>query len=225
MPKNTTHTSGSNWSKTKNGGSVVSYNKYKAYKGLRNKVNKAEKKYNTLYKNGFNNPYKGVLNNTLNQINNSKFEYDLSKDSIYEQMRDSYLAMGNQAMQEAQADATSMTGGYANSYAETAGQRAMNSYASQVQNLVSQLYQQARSDYDQKMTNLYNRANLYNQMGAQSFSEYVTRLEQAAANRDYYYNKYNTMREASAKQIQKNNTWTKTRGGNSSNSTSKSGKK
>lgn len=223
MPKTVVHNSSSDWSKTKNGGSVTTYTNYKPYKGLKKNVKKAEKKVNTLMKNGFNAPYQSQLNDTVGQINNSKFEYDISKDTIYNQYKDQFLAMGNQAMQEAQADATALTGGFANSYAQTAGQKAFNSYSQQLQNIVPQLYQQARTDYDANLSNLYNKASLLSGLNAQSYTEYATQLENAIANRDYAYNKYNTMRELSGTQVQKNKTWTKSSGGSSS--TSKSGKK
>ena len=191
------------------GGSSLSYTKYKPYKGLKKQVTKAEKKVNKLQKQGFNAPYKSQLNNVVGQINNSKFEYDLNKDALYNQYKEQYQAMGNTAMQEAQADATALTGGFANSYAETAGQRAYNSYIQQLQNIVPQLYSQARQNYDTKLSNLYNKANLYSGLNAQSYTEYAAKLDQANANREYAFNKYSTMRQLSGKQVSKEKNWSK----------------
>lgn len=191
------------------GGSSLSYTKYKPYKGLKKQVNKAEKKVNKLQKKGFNAPYKSQLNNVVGQINNSKFEYDLNKDALYNQYKEQYQAMGNTAMQEAQADATALTGGFANSYAQTAGQRAYNSYVQQLQNIVPQLYAQARSNYDTNLSNLYNQANLYSGLNTQSYQEYAAGLDQKYNNMNYAYNKYNTKRQLSGKQVSKENNWSK----------------
>lgn len=217
MPKTTTYSS--QFSSGSSGSSSISYNKYKPYKGLQKQVRKSEKKVNSLMEKGFNAPYQSQLKDTVNKINKSKFEYDLNEDALYNQYRDMYQGMGNVAMQEAQADATALTGGFANSYAETAGQQAYNSYIQELQNLVPQLYGQARSNYDAELANLYNQANLYSGLNAQSFTEYAQGLENAMANRDYNYNKYNTMRQASAKQVSKEKSWNKQ--SNKSSTTSK----
>lgn len=217
----TTKSSGSEWSKSSSGGSSVSYTKFKPYTGLKKNVKKTEKTYNKLTKKGFNAPYKSQLNSTIGKINNSKFEYDLNADALYNQYKEQYQAMGNTAMQEAQADATALTGGFANSYAETAGQRAYNSYIQQLQNIVPQLYSQARTNYDTELSNMYNLANLYSGLNQQAFNEYAAKVDQAYNNMNYAYNKYNTTRELSGKQVSKNKNWSKQSGGNTSKTKTK----
>ncbi len=217
-----TSTSGSSYSNTRTGGKNISYNKYKPNKGLKKSLKKAEKKVNNY--GSFNAPYQNQLNSTINNINNSKFEYDINNDALYNQYRDQYQSMGNAAMQEAQADATALTGGFANSYAESAGQRAYNSYISQLQQIVPQLYSQARQTYDTDLSNLYNKANLYSGLNQQAYTEYAAGLDQAMNNREYAYNKYWNNRQAGAKTITKNGTWSKTKNWSNQSSTSKKGK-
>ena len=219
-----TSTSGSNYQKTINGGSNTSWNTYKNNKGLKKTLKKSEKSYNKALKKGFNAPYKNQLNSTIGKINNSKFEYDINNDALYNQYKEQYQAMGNTAMQEAQADATALTGGFANSYAESAGQRAYNSYISQLQQIVPQLYSQARQTYDTDLSNLYNKANLYSGLNNQAYTEYAAALDQKYNNMNYNYNKYWNDRQASAVTHTKNNTWSKSSGRNSQTSTAKKGK-
>lgn len=161
----------------------------KTYKKYAKARNKAEKAYNSAIKKGFTAPYQSQVNGLLNKIQNSKFEYDLNKDALYNQYKEQYTNMGNVAMQEAQADATAQTGGYSNSYAATAGQRAFNSYLDNLKNLVPSLYAQARSNYDTNLSNMYNQANLFQGMNQQAFAEYQTKLDQLATNREYANNK------------------------------------
>ena len=217
--KVTTSSSGSSYQTTQNGGSTYSYNKYKSNPKYKSQLKKAEKSVKKIGK--FNAPYKSQLKSTIGQINGSKFEYDVNKDALYNQYKEQYQSMGNIAMQEAQADATALTGGFANSYAETAGQRAYNSYLSQLQSIVPQLYSQARQNYDTDLSNLYNKANLYNSMNSQAYTEYAAKLDQAMNNREYAYNKYWNDRTANAKTITKQNTWSKTNASNSSKTKSK----
>ena len=205
----------------------------KTYKQLTNALTGAENKVNTLTKQGFNNPYKNQMNNTVNAINNSKFEYSVNDDALYNQYKEIYQNMGNTAMQEAQADATALTGGFSNSYAQTAGTKAYASYITQLQNLVPQLYSQARTTYDTNLSNLYNKANLYSGLGTQAFNEWQTNLNQAVSDRDYAYNKAYNYKMSTQKSIAKEKGSQKTSGKtsgrsssySSSSSTSKKSKK
>ena len=69
------------------------------------------------------------LNDTLNKIlNREKFTYDMNADALYQQYKDQYIPQGQQAMLDTMGQAQSMTGGYGNSYAQTAGQQAYHGY-------------------------------------------------------------------------------------------------
>lgn len=213
----------SSWSK--GGETNVQKNGYLRTKGQRktyNKYNKAlkksEKKVNNITKKGFTNPFQNQLNNTVNKINDSKFEYDLNKDALYERYKQQYQQMGAAASQQAQAEATALTGGFSNSYAQTAGQQAYNSYLTQLQSLIPQLYQQARSDYDTNLANLYNQASLYTSLGDQAFNKWNANLQQAVSNRDYNYNKANNYKMSTQYTNSRSNSW------NSSGNSSKKGK-
>ena len=216
----TTNT-GSERSSGRSGGSSVTYNTYGKFPKLNKTLKKSEKAYNKAVKQGFNAPYKKQLNSVIGQINGSKFEYDVNKDALYNQYKEQYQAMGNTAMQEAQADATALTGGFANSYAETAGQRAYNSYLSQLQQIVPQLYSQARQTYDTDLSNLYSKASLYSGLNQQAYTEYAAKLDQLANNRAYNYQKYADRRQMSAKAHTKEKSWNKSSSSNSSKSSSK----
>ena len=82
------------------------------------------------------------------------------------------------------ANAATLTGGYANSYATTAGQQAYNSYLQQLNDIVPQLYQQARSNYDNQTQNLYNKASLYQGLDSEAYQRWSN-------NRNYYMDKNN----------------------------------
>lgn len=227
MGKSSSSSSGSSYgsqsSKGKTWSKSTSWNKYKVNKAARKQRNQAEaavKNYGQ-----FNSPYKNQLNSTVNAINNSKFSYDVNKDAIYNQYKERYNAMGNAAMQEAQADATALTGGFANSYAESAGQNAYNSYVQQLQNIVPQLYSQARTNYDADLANMYNKANLYSSLNQQAYQQWSDRNNQLLSDRDYYYNKDWNLYQASAKTKTKEKGGTSSKGKQSSRSSSSSSTK
>ena len=163
--KNTQNSNGRSWTTSKVSG--------KTKKQLKN----AEKKFSS--------PYANQLNSAVSDIANRKaFSYDLNEDSLYKQYAENYKNLGNQAMQDTMANASTLSGGYGNSYATTAGQQAYNSYLQQLNDIVPTLYQQARSNYDSETSNLYNKASLLQGLDSEAYQRYSN-------NRSYYADKYN----------------------------------
>lgn len=166
----------------------VSYSKYKLNNQYKNKVDS----YN-------NNPYKFSMSeqqkaNINNILNREAFQYDLNQDALYQQYANQYKALGQQAMANTMGEAATLSGGFGNSYAATAGQQAYNSYLEQLNDVVPQLYAQARSDYDSEGNELYNRANLLASMDAQERANYD-------ADRNYAYQLYKDAVDRSRKDI------------------------
>lgn len=163
--KNTQNSNGRSWTTSKVSG--------KTKKQLKN----AEKKFSS--------PYANQLNSAVSDIANRKaFSYDLNEDSLYKQYAENYKNLGNQAMQDTMANASTLSGGYGNSYATTAGQQAYNSYLQQLNDIVPTLYQQARSNYDTETSNQYNKASLLQGLDSEAYQRYSN-------NRSYYADKYN----------------------------------
>ena len=102
------------------------------------------------------------LNDTLNKIlNREKFTYDINGDALYQQYKDQYTTQGKQAMMDTMGQASAMTGGYGNSYAQTVGQQTYQGYLQQLNDRVPELYQLALSQYNQEGQDLYNQYGLY----------------------------------------------------------------
>lgn len=98
------------------------------------------------------------LDEILAQILNRKdFSYDLNGDALYQQYKDQYMLMGQQAMMDTMGQAAAMTGGYGNSYAQAAGQQAYNSHLQQLNNRIPELYSLALSKYQSDGNDLMDR--------------------------------------------------------------------
>lgn len=163
--KNTQNSNGRSWTTSKVSGKT------------KNQLKNAEKKFSS--------PYANQLNSAVSNITNRKaFSYDLNEDSLYKQYAENYKNLGNQAMQDTMANASTLSGGYGNSYATTAGQQAYNSYLQQLNDIVPTLYQQARNNYDTETSNLYNKASLLQGLDSEAYQRYSN-------NRSYYADKYN----------------------------------
>ena len=55
-------------------------------------------------------------------LNRDKFQYDINGDALYQQYKDRYIQQGKQAMMDTIGQASALTGGYGNSYAQGVGQ-------------------------------------------------------------------------------------------------------
>lgn len=164
--------------------------------------------------------YQDTLNGLLDQIVNGKqFSYDFNADPIYQQYKDQYTMLGQQAMMDTNANAATLTGGYGNSYATTAASQAYQGYLQQVNNKIPELYQAALDKYNADRENLYNQfqavgnqedraygqyqdaynnwqndvsnaMNAYSMLYDQDFSQYQQNVSNWQNDRDYYYGKY-----------------------------------
>ena len=133
------------------------------------------------------------LNDKISQIlNREKFSYDLNGDAIYQQYADQYAQHGKMAMMDTMGQAQAMTGGYGNSYAQSAGQQAYQAYLQQLNEVVPELYGMALDQYNQEGQDMYNQASLMAQMEDQDYgryrdevSDYNTELERLTENARY----------------------------------------
>ncbi len=147
-------------------------------------------------------------NQALSNLSNQKqFSYDLSKDTLYNQMKDQYQVMGQQAMADTIGQASAMTGGYGNSYATTAGSQAYQGYMQQLNNNIADLYNLALNTHTAETNRLQNVFNAYStdrgtknnewQGNWNVFNNRFSNLANAYGDsRNYDLNSYNTQASA-----------------------------
>lgn len=93
-------------------------------------------------------------------LNRGDFSFDVNTDALYKQYKDQYTNAGKRAMQDTIGQAAAMTGGYGNSYAQTAGQQAYNQYMTDLTAQIPELYQLAREMYDREGEDLMNKYSM-----------------------------------------------------------------
>ena len=129
------------------------------------------------------------INDVLNKIlNREKFSYDLNGDALYQQYKDQYVNQGQQAMMDTMGQAQAMTGGYGNSYAQTAGQQTYQGYLQKLNDKVPELYQMALNQYNQEGQELYNQYGLFADRENQDYGRYRDSISDFNTDRDYYAN-------------------------------------
>lgn len=146
--------------------------------------------------------YQTGLDTLLGQIRDrEKFRYDVNADALYQQVAQNYLRQGQQAMMDTAGKAAALTGGYGNSYAETAGQQTYQQYLLGLTELVPQYQQLAWNQYQAEGEDLLNRYELLQQQEENAYNRYqdelsryygeLDRLQSAYdREREYDYNRY-----------------------------------
>lgn len=111
-------------------------------------------------------------------MNRQPFQYDLGTDAMFQQMSDMYVQQGRRAMQDAIGEATALTGGYGNSYAQGAGQAAYGNYLQQLGAQAPQFQQNAFARWQSEGADMMDR---YNMAAAREESDYA-RYQDALSN-------------------------------------------
>ena len=211
---NTSGTSGSTNGAANTGAAGASVPDYKAPYVESDRVTNAWNSYNSSLQNmpgPFQDQWTNNIDATLNSVlNREPFSYDFNADPIYQQYKDQYTTLGEQAMLDTMGNAAALTGGYGNSYASTAGNQAYQGYLQQLNNVIPELTQQAYNRWLNDGEALRNDLALLMQMSDRDYGRHMDEVntaltqqgmaldtylglagmdwDQYATNRDYYTN-------------------------------------
>ena len=128
-------------------------------------------------------------------LNREDFSYDLNADALYQQYKDQYVRGGQLAMLDTMGQAQAMTGGYGNSYAQSAGQQAYESYLQRLNEVVPELYNLAQDRYQQAGQALADRYALLSDREAADYGRYQDQRSAWLRERDYLSGRYDTERQ------------------------------
>lgn len=117
--------------------------------------------------------YEEQLANALGRITNrKKFNYDFNADPMYQQYKDQYTKLGNEAAANAAANVSALTGGYGNSYAATAAAQANQQYLTKLNEMIPSLQQQALNKYMMEGDELNNTYQTLSDADSRDYSQY-----------------------------------------------------
>lgn len=136
------------------------------------------------------------LDDVINKIlNREKFSYDLNGDALYQQYKDKYIQQGKMAMGDAIGQASAMTGGYGNSYAQSVGQQAYQAQLQNLNDIIPELYQMARDNYNQEGQDLYNQYSLLGTEEDRLYGQHRDKVADWLTERDYLASRYDAERD------------------------------
>lgn len=139
--------------------------------------------------------YQPQINSTLDSILNRKdFQYDVNGDALYQQYKDRYVNLGQQAMMDTMGQAAKLTGGYGNSNAQMVGQQAYQGYLQGLTDKIPELAQLAQQRYAQHGQDLYQKYGLLNTHEQTAYQNWQNMYNQWLNERDYLSGRYDTER-------------------------------
>lgn len=117
--------------------------------------------------NQYNKKYLTPINNFISSLKNrGEFTYDPESDPVYQAYKNQYLTQGSRASENAMANYSALTGGYANSAAATAAAQTQQYYMTQLTNQIPALaeaaYERYADEYSNGISLLENMLDVYN---------------------------------------------------------------
>lgn len=139
----------------------------------------------------------GELSALLDEILNSQdFSYRLDGDALYRQYRNQAVENGRLAMADTMGQAAALTGGYANSYAQSVGQQAYNRELGTLADRIPELYSLAMEQYQMKNQNLKDKYDLLSGQKKDAFDQYQTSLSAWQTEANQLWKAYADARDA-----------------------------
>lgn len=105
-----------------------------------------------------------------------RFQYDAANDPVYQQYRQMYVQQGRQAMADTMGQAAGLTGGYGSTYSQAAGQQQYDAYLQKLNEVVPELYAQARQAYNDEGDRMLQQYQLTGDLRDDEYSRYQDRL-------------------------------------------------
>lgn len=145
------------------------------------------------YKSKYSEQIETILNSILNR---EKFSYNMNADPLYNQYKEQYVNNGKKAMLDTVANATALTGGYANSYALTLGNEAYGDYLNKLNDVALSLYDRAYAKYKDYGDSQIDKITLLGNLDDSDYSKYRDDISDYYTNGEYLLNKFNSLSES-----------------------------
>ena len=131
--------------------------------------------------------YQGQINDVMSKLNDlGEYDYDPAADTAYQHAQKAKLANQN-----AQANASAMTGGYGSSYGTQAGQKAYAATMDNLDSVLDGLTAQNRAEYNTKKSGLQEQLSGLQSAEQNDYAKYQKDYSQWQDGLSYRQNEYN----------------------------------
>ena len=129
---------------------------------------------------GFVSPWDEIGRELYEQLSTRPaFSYDAASDPLAATYREQYVADGKRAMQDTVGRAAALTGGYASTWAQSAGQQAYDASLSRMNDVIPELYALAQDRYEQEGDALLDRLALAGKLSDRDYDRHRDEVEDA----------------------------------------------
>lgn len=136
--------------------------------------------------------YQGQIKDVMGKLENmGDFDYDPDADAAYQQYKNEYTRQAKLANQNAQANASAMTGGYGSSYGTQAGQKAYAATMDDLNSVLDGLTAQNRAEYNTKKSGLQEQLSGLQSAEQNDYTKYQKDYSQWQDGLSYRQNEYN----------------------------------
>lgn len=136
--------------------------------------------------------YQGQINDVMSKLNDlGEYDYDPAADTAYQQYKSQYAQKAKLANQNAQANASAMTGGYGSSYGTQAGQKAYAATMDDLNSVLDGLTAQNRAEYNTKKSGLQEQLSGLQSAEQNDYAKYQKDYSQWQDGLSYRQNEYN----------------------------------
>lgn len=136
--------------------------------------------------------YQGQINDVMSKLNDlGEYDYDPAADTAYQQYKSQYAQKAKLANQNAQANASAMTGGYGSSYGTQAGQKAYAATMDDLGSVLDGLTAQNRAEYNTKKSGLQEQLSGLQSAEQNDYAKYQKDYSQWQDGLSYRQNEYN----------------------------------
>ena len=136
--------------------------------------------------------YQGQINDVMSKLNDlGEYDYDPAADTAYQQYKSQYAQKAKLANQNAQANASAMTGGYGSSYGTQAGQKTYAATMDDLDSVLDGLAAQNRAEYNTKKSGLQEQLSGLQSAERNDYAKYQKDYSQWQDGLSYRQNEYN----------------------------------
>lgn len=147
----------------------------------------------------YQNKYTGQIADIYNRImNRERFSYDMNADAMYDQYARMYREAGLRGMRDAMGMSAAATGGFGNSYAQTAGSEAYAGAMRALAEKVPELRDQALQRYNDETDRLTRRYETARAAEDSAYARYADDYDRWADERNYAAEAYDRERDFDA---------------------------
>ncbi len=182
--------------------SAPTYADSEATSAAKEKADNYAQKYKNSIDGGYSSNYDRTINELAKKYTNNEFSWNSDSSSEYQSANDKYKREGKTAQENTAAAYAANTGGYSNSYAQAAGQKAYDSYMDHLAEQIPTLRENAKASWSEEQEQTLNKIGLLQNLDNMQYQRYRDKVSDNYDFMTYYENKYTTSKGLDMSQFQ-----------------------